>query len=116
MPSGLVDPPVLIGGSEFDSTILLPSPCIFLTRFTENEISVNLKTSQCLATGKGFDMAKTYVPMAVRLANGLHKRLTRYQTTISAQAVNDNQRTALVELISCLANFLSKWTLPPPSP
>lgn len=62
-----------------------------------------------------FYMAKTYVPMAVSLAGGLHKRLTRYQ----AQLVNEkssDQVTALAELISCLANFLAKWPKPPVNP
>jgi hypothetical protein len=61
-------------------------------------------------------MAKTYVPMAVNLAGGLHKRLTRYQTTLSAQALEPGQLTALVDLIACLATFLSKWHKPPVQP
>lgn len=61
-------------------------------------------------------MAKTYVPMAVNLAGGLHKRLTRYQTTLSAQAVTPAQSAALVELIACLATFLQNWHKPPIQP
>lgn len=60
-------------------------------------------------------MAKTYVPMAVQLGQGLHKRLTRYQTQLSADKTAE-QLTALVELIACLAAFLQKWPKPPPNP
>lgn len=56
-----------------------------------------------------FEMAaKTYVPMAVDGANWLHKRLTRYQTTLTAGA-SPGQVTALVALIACLADFLNNW-------
>jgi hypothetical protein len=61
-------------------------------------------------------MAKTYVPMAVTLAGGLHKRLSRYQTTLAAQATTPAQTTALLELIACLATFLSNWHKPPIQP
>lgn len=61
-------------------------------------------------------MAKTYVPMAVTLAGGLHRRLTRYQSTLTEQAVEPGQLTALVDLIACLATFLSKWHKPPLQP
>jgi hypothetical protein len=57
-------------------------------------------------------MAKTYVPMAVDFASALHKRLTRYQTTLSQDKTTD-QLTALAELIACLATFLAKWHKPP---
>lgn len=60
-------------------------------------------------------MAKTYVPMAVDLAQGLHKRLTRYQATLS-QGKTSDQLVALAELIACLATFLNKWPKPPPNP
>jgi len=61
-------------------------------------------------------MAKTYVPMAVNLAGGLHKRLTRYQTTLGAQATTPQQTAALVALIACLAEFLANWHKPPIQP
>jgi hypothetical protein len=56
-------------------------------------------------------MAKTYIPGAVDIAKASHKYLTRYQTTLTAGASSD-QITALIELISCLAAFLSKWHKP----
>jgi len=61
-------------------------------------------------------MAKTYVPMAVNLAGGLHRRLTRYQSTLSEQALNETQLSALTELIACLAQFLANWHKPPIQP
>jgi hypothetical protein len=60
-------------------------------------------------------MPKTYIPMAVDLAHGLHKRLTRYQATLTIGATTD-QVVALTELIACLATFLSKWVKPTPNP
>lgn len=60
-------------------------------------------------------MTKTYVPMAVHWAGGLHKRLTKYQSTLS-QGKSSDQLVALTELIACLATFLNKWTNPPPNP
>jgi predicted house-cleaning noncanonical NTP pyrophosphatase (MazG superfamily) len=57
-------------------------------------------------------MPKTYVPMAVDFASALHKRLTRYQTTLSKDKTTE-QLAALAELIACLATFLSKWHKPP---
>jgi len=56
---------------------------------------------------------KTYIPMAVDLANGLHKRLTKYQETLVVGAT-ETQIDALIELIACLAQFLSNWRKPPP--
>lgn len=65
---------------------------------------------------KGVSMAeKTYVPMAVSLAGGLHKRLTRYQVTLEKGKTSE-QLTALAELIACLAQFLQRWPKPPPNP
>lgn len=61
-------------------------------------------------------MAKTYVPMAVNLAGGLHKRLTRYQATLTESALAPGQLAALTELITCLANFLANWHKPPVAP
>jgi len=61
-------------------------------------------------------MAKTYVPMAVDLAGGLHKRLTRYQATLTESAITPAQQSALIELISCLATFLANWHKPPVQP
>lgn len=60
-------------------------------------------------------MARTYVPMAVTLAAGLHKRLSRYQATLVADKTGD-QIAALSELIACLAAFLAKWPKPPVNP
>ncbi len=57
-------------------------------------------------------MAKTYVPMAVSLAGGLHKRLTRYQATLTEQSLSEPQTAALVALIACLADFLVNWHKP----
>lgn len=51
--------------------------------------------------------------MAVDFASALHKRLTKYQAQLTDSALNDNQRTALVELIACLAEFLVNWKKPP---
>lgn len=56
---------------------------------------------------------KTYIPMAVDFANALHARLTKYQETLVLGATAD-QIDALVELIACLATFLSRWRKPPP--
>ena len=56
---------------------------------------------------------KTYIPMAVTLANGLHARLTKYQETLVIGATS-TQIDALVALIACLATFLSNWRKPPP--
>lgn len=58
-------------------------------------------------------MAKTYIPSAVDVANTAHKYLTRYQAKLTMGATPD-QVTALLELISCLATFLTKWIKPPP--
>lgn len=58
---------------------------------------------------------KTYVPMAVSFADTLHKRLTKYQTQLSASKTGE-QLTALAELIQCLAQFLAKWPKPPVNP
>jgi len=58
-------------------------------------------------------MAKTYVPSAVDIANHAHRYLTRYQSKLSVGATSD-QILALVDLISCLATFLSKWFKPAP--
>lgn len=60
-------------------------------------------------------MPKTYVPMAVSWAEGLHKRLTKYQATLAADKTSE-QLTALAELIACLAQFLQKWHKPPFNP
>lgn len=60
-------------------------------------------------------MAKTYVPMAVSLAQGLYDRLTRYQATLVLDKSGD-QLTALAELLVCLGNFLAKWPKPPKNP
>lgn len=61
-------------------------------------------------------MAKTYVPMAVDWAGGLHRRLTRYQTTLAAQALTPAKLAALTNLIACLAEFLSEWRKPEVQP
>lgn len=58
-------------------------------------------------------MAKTYIPSAVTIADQAHKYLTRYQAKLTAGA-SPEQVTALLELISCLAAFLTKWIKPPP--
>lgn len=61
-------------------------------------------------------MPKTYIPMAVNWANGLHKRLTRYQATLTENSLSPDQTAALVDLIACLATFLTKWHKPPIQP
>jgi len=53
--------------------------------------------------------------MAVSFADALHKRLTRYQTQLSADKTSD-QLLALADLIACLAAFLHKWPKPPINP
>lgn len=59
-------------------------------------------------------MAKrTYVPMAVDFANLLHGKLTRYQEKLSVDKTPE-QITALVNLITCLAQFLAVWFKPDP--
>lgn len=58
---------------------------------------------------------KTYVPMAIYWANGLHKRLTKYQETL-IQEKSVDQIAALADLIVCLANFINRWNKPPPGP
>jgi hypothetical protein len=58
-------------------------------------------------------MAKTYSPSAVDVASTAHKYLTRYQPKLMVGASAD-QIVALTELVSCLANFLTKWLKPPP--
>jgi len=60
-------------------------------------------------------MAKTYIPMAVDFASALHKRLTRYQAQLTTGAT-DEQVTALVELVGCLATFLANWRKPSKNP
>lgn len=60
-------------------------------------------------------MARTYLPMAVDWASGLHRRLARYQSTLAAGKTTE-QITALAELITCLGNFLEKWQKPPINP
>jgi hypothetical protein len=59
-------------------------------------------------------MARTYIPMAVTLATGLHKRLTRYQAQLQDQATTPEQTSALLDLIACLAEFLANWNKPTP--
>jgi hypothetical protein len=58
-------------------------------------------------------MAKTYIPSAVDIANHAHKYLTRYQAKLTLGASTE-QVAALVDLITCLAVFLTKWFKPPP--
>lgn len=58
-------------------------------------------------------MTKTFVPSAVDIANHAHKYLTRYQAKLTAGASTD-QVAALVDLITCLAVFLTKWFKPAP--
>lgn len=58
-------------------------------------------------------MAKTYIPSAVDIANSAHKYLTRYQSKLTVGATTD-QVAALVDLITCLAVFLTKWFKPGP--
>lgn len=53
-------------------------------------------------------MARTYYPMAVRFADATHKRLTRYQAKLSAGRTA-GQITALINLITCLGEFLIAW-------
>lgn len=53
--------------------------------------------------------------MAVDGAAWLHKRLTRYQTVLTAGA-SSGQVAALTELISCLATFLVNWHKAPIEP
>lgn len=60
-------------------------------------------------------MAKTYIPGAVDIAKSAHKYLTRYQATLTAGATT-GQIAALVQLISCLADFLNNWHKPPVGP
>lgn len=60
-------------------------------------------------------MAKTYIPGAVDIARSAHKYLTRYQATLTAGA-SIEQIAALVNLISCIADFLNEWHKPPPNP
>jgi hypothetical protein len=60
-------------------------------------------------------MAKTFIPGAVDIANGSYKYLTRWQSKLVVGATTD-QITALTELISCLAIFLTKWLKPPVLP
>lgn len=60
-------------------------------------------------------MAKTYIPMAVTVAEHTYRYLTRYQSKLTAGATGD-QITALVELIACLSQFLNKWFKPAPLP
>lgn len=60
-------------------------------------------------------MARTYIPSAVDAATAAHKYLTRYQAKLSAGATPE-QLSALIELISCLAAFLTKWHKPPINP
>lgn len=59
-------------------------------------------------------MARTYIPMAVNLADGLHKRLTRYQEQLTVSATTPEKLDALVDLIACLATFLARWRKPTP--
>lgn len=58
-------------------------------------------------------MAKTYIPSAVNIADSAHKYLTRYQAKLTVGATTE-QVTALLELITCLSVFLTKWFKPPP--
>jgi len=58
-------------------------------------------------------MAKTYIPSAVNIADTAHKYLTRYQAKLTVGATTE-QVTALLELITCLSVFLTKWFKPPP--
>jgi hypothetical protein len=60
-------------------------------------------------------MAKTYIPGAVDIATTTHKYLSRWQSKLTAGATTD-QITALVELIACLASFLSRWHKPTVNP
>lgn len=61
------------------------------------------------------DVAKTYIPAAVDVAQAAHKYLTRYQAKLSQGATTD-QLLALTELIACLSVFLTKWFKPPYNP
>ena len=58
-------------------------------------------------------MARTYIPSAVTIADQAHKYLTRYQAKLTVGATTE-QVTALLELITCLSVFLTKWFKPPP--
>lgn len=60
-------------------------------------------------------MAKTYIWGAVTAADKAHKYLTRYQATLQASAT-PGQVTALINLIACLAEFLSTWHKAAPNP
>jgi hypothetical protein len=58
-------------------------------------------------------MAKTYIPSAVDVASHAQKYLTRWQAKLTLGATPE-QVSALVELVACLATFLSKWHKPTP--
>lgn len=60
-------------------------------------------------------MARTYYPMAVRFADATHKRLTKYQATLSKDRTS-GQITALINLIACLGEFLIAWPKKPLDP
>lgn len=53
-------------------------------------------------------MSKTYVDGSVTVARAAQKYLTRWQSKLVVGATAE-QITALTDLISCIANFLSKW-------
>jgi hypothetical protein len=53
-------------------------------------------------------MAKTYVDGSVTVARAAQKYLTRWQSKMVQDATAD-QIAVLVDLIACIAAFLSKW-------
>jgi hypothetical protein len=57
---------------------------------------------------------KTYVPGAVNTAQRLSKYLDRYQVILTA-GFDTEQLAAYVDLVACLATFLSKVLKPPPN-
>jgi len=57
--------------------------------------------------------SKLYIWGAVEAADKAHKYLTRYQAKLTVGATTD-QIAALVDLVACLATFLSKWFKPAP--
>lgn len=53
-------------------------------------------------------MAKLYIDGSVTVVRQAQKYLTRWQSKMVVGATSD-QILALTELITCIANFLSKW-------
>lgn len=58
-------------------------------------------------------MAKTFIPGAVDVVSATNKYLTRWQAKLTVGA-SPEQVAALVDLIACVAVFLSKWHKPTP--